>query len=35
MNSNEMKMYGEFVNLTSPIEVESSSNVLGGEIWYN
>ncbi len=35
MNSNEMKMYGEFVSLTSPIEVESSSNVLGGEIWYN
>ena len=35
MNSNEAKEYGEFVDITAPIEAESSSSVLGGEIWYN
>lgn len=35
MNSNETIMYGEFVNITAPIEAESSSSTLGGEIWYN
>lgn len=35
MNSNETNEYGEFVNFTAPIEAESSSNLLGGEIWYN
>lgn len=38
MNINKVKEYGEFVEITAPVEratVEEYPTVLGGEIWYN
>lgn len=38
MNINKAKKYGEFVEITAPVErekVEEYPTVLGGEIWYN
>ena len=38
MQINKAKKYGEFVDITTPVERTTSEeypNVLGGEIWYN
>ena len=38
MQINKAKKYGEFVDITAPVERTTSEeypNVLGGEIWYN
>lgn len=38
MNINKVKKYGEFVEITAPVEraiAEEYPTVLGGEIWYN
>ena len=38
MQINKAKKYGEFVEMTAPVERTTSEeypNVLGGEIWYN
>ena len=38
MQINNAKKYGEFVEITAPVERTASEefpNVLGGEIWYN
>lgn len=37
MNINKTKNYGEFVEITAPVQhtEEKTPNVLGGEIWYN
>ena len=38
MQINKAKKYGEFVEITAPVEGTASEeypNVLGGEIWYN
>ena len=38
MNINKVKKYGEFVEITAPVERatdEEYPTVLGGEIWYN
>lgn len=38
MQSNKVKKYGEFVEITAPVERTTSEEyptILGGEIWYN
>lgn len=38
MNINKVKEYGEFVEITAPVEratAEEYPTVLSGEIWYN
>lgn len=38
MNINKVKKYGEFIEITAPVErttAEEYPTVLGGEIWYN
>ena len=38
MQINNAKKYGEFVEITAPVERAASEeypHVLGGEIWYN
>ena len=38
MNINKVKEYGEFVEITAPVErttAEEYPTVLAGEIWYN
>ena len=38
MQINKVKKYGEFVEITAPVERTTSEEyptILGGEIWYN
>lgn len=37
MKTENVKNYGEYVEITSPIQetVFKTQNVMGGEIWYN
>ena len=38
MQINKAKKYGEFVEITAPVERTTSeeyTTILGGEIWYN
>ena len=38
MQNNKVKKYGEFVEITAPVERTTSEEyptILGGEIWYN